>query len=56
MPINKEKQIKLSPSTLNLFLECPRCFWLEIVKYVNAELRALMRKEEDEKLWGAFNE
>ena len=23
-------QIKLSPSTLNLFLECPRCFWLRI--------------------------
>lgn len=21
--------IKLSPSTLNVFLECPRCFWLE---------------------------
>jgi hypothetical protein len=24
------KLIKLSPSTLNLFLECPRCFWLHI--------------------------
>ena len=24
------KPIKLSPSTLNLFLECPRCFWLHI--------------------------
>ena len=24
--------IKLSPSTLNLFLDCPRCFWLEKVK------------------------
>ena len=22
-----EKQLKLSPSSLNLFLECPRCFW-----------------------------
>lgn len=22
--------IRLSPSTLNLFLECPRCFWLQI--------------------------
>ncbi len=22
--------IKLSPSTLNLFLECPKCFWLEL--------------------------
>ena len=26
--------IKLSPSALNLFLECPRCFWLERVKNV----------------------
>ena len=26
--------IKLSPSTLNLFLECPRCFWLDKVKGV----------------------
>lgn len=24
------KQVRLSPSTLNLFLECPRCFWLHI--------------------------
>ena len=24
------REIKLSPSTLNLFLECPRCFWLHI--------------------------
>lgn len=24
------KEIRLSPSTLNLFLECPRCFWLHI--------------------------
>ncbi len=23
------KQIQLSPNSLNLFLECPRCFWLE---------------------------
>lgn len=23
---------KLSPSTLNLFLDCPRCFWLDKVK------------------------
>lgn len=23
---------KLSPSTINLMLECPRCFWLQIVK------------------------
>lgn len=26
--------IKLSPSTLNLFLECPRCFWFDKVKGV----------------------
>jgi hypothetical protein len=25
---------KLSPSTLNLFIECPRCFWLHINKGV----------------------
>ncbi|MBD3282317.1 MAG: hypothetical protein GF387_01795 [Candidatus Portnoybacteria bacterium] len=25
-----KKSLKLSPSTLNLFLECPRCFWLHI--------------------------
>lgn len=25
-----KKQIRLSPSSLNLFLECPRCFWLQI--------------------------
>lgn len=23
---------KLSPSSINIFLECPRCFWLQIVK------------------------
>jgi len=23
---------KLSPSSINLFLECPRCFWLSLVK------------------------
>ncbi|MBI4368016.1 MAG: PD-(D/E)XK nuclease family protein [Candidatus Omnitrophica bacterium] len=27
-------QIKLSPSTLNLFLECPRCFWMDKVKNI----------------------
>ena len=26
--------IRLSPSTLNLFLECPRCFWLQINKRI----------------------
>lgn len=27
--------IKLSPSSLNLFLECPRCFWI----YINKEIK-----------------
>jgi len=27
-------QIKLSPSSLNLFKDCPRCFWLHFVKKV----------------------
>jgi len=27
--------IKLSPSSLNLFLECPRCFWLRFNKGIN---------------------
>jgi len=26
---NHKREIKLSPSSLNLFLECPLCFWLE---------------------------
>lgn len=26
------KSIKLSPSTINLMLECKRCFWLQLVK------------------------
>ena len=25
---------KLSPSSLNLMLECPRCFWLQVVKNI----------------------
>ncbi len=25
---------KLSPSSINLFLECPRCFWLQLVKKI----------------------
>lgn len=28
------KQIKLSPSSINLFLDCPRCFWLYVVKKI----------------------
>lgn len=27
---DKNKHLRLSPSTLHLFLECPRCFWLQI--------------------------
>ncbi len=27
-----KETIKLSPSSLNLFLECPRCFWLRFNK------------------------
>lgn len=26
---NKDGKIRLSPSALNIFLECPKCFWLE---------------------------
>jgi CRISPR/Cas system-associated exonuclease Cas4 (RecB family) len=28
----KTEILKLSPSSLNLFLECPRCFWLKVKK------------------------
>lgn len=28
------KPITLSPSTLRLFLECPRCFWLDKTKHI----------------------
>ncbi|MBI3316008.1 MAG: PD-(D/E)XK nuclease family protein [Candidatus Omnitrophica bacterium] len=28
------KEISLSPSALNLFLDCPRCFWYEKVKSI----------------------
>ncbi|GAI53572.1 unnamed protein product, partial [marine sediment metagenome] len=27
--IPEKNKIRLSPSALNLFLQCPRCFWLE---------------------------
>lgn len=27
---NNHEQIELSPTTLNLFLECPRCFWIRM--------------------------
>jgi len=33
--------IKLSASTLNLFLECPRCFWLRIKKGIKRPERPL---------------
>jgi len=28
----EKPKFKLSPSSINLFLECPRCFWLSLVK------------------------
>lgn len=28
----KTEMLRLSPSSLNLFLECPRCFWLQVKK------------------------
>jgi hypothetical protein len=31
----KDGVIRLSPSTLNIFLECPRCFWLEQVRGIH---------------------
>lgn len=31
----QDGQIKLSPSTLNVFLECPKCFWLEQVEGIH---------------------
>jgi len=27
--------LRLSPSTLNLFIDCPRCFWLHINKRIH---------------------
>lgn len=51
------KEIKLSPNSLNLFLECPACFWLEKNKNIkrppeypyqlNLELDSLLRDEFD---------
>ncbi len=29
---SKDGKIRLSPSTLNVFLECPKCFWLDQAK------------------------
>ncbi len=31
----KDGIIKLSPSTLNLFLECKKCFWLQLVQGIH---------------------
>jgi len=31
---NRSISYKLSPSSLNLLLDCPRCFWLQIVKNI----------------------
>jgi len=51
------KKIQLSPNSLNLFLECPGCFWLEkregikrpeVYPYsLNAEVDLLLKKEFD---------
>ena len=27
--LKKDEKLRLSPSALNIFLECPKCFWLE---------------------------
>lgn len=32
---NNQTQFRVSPSSLNLFLECPRCFWLYKVKGIH---------------------
>ena len=52
-----EKNIKLSPNSLNLFLECPHCFWLEKNKGIkrpppyayalNSAVDALLKEEFD---------
>ena len=54
----KKKEIKLSPNSLNLFLECPRCFWLEKREKIrrpppypyalNMAVDILLKKEFDE--------
>lgn len=30
-----DNTIKLSPSTISLFMECPRCFWLQFNKNIH---------------------
>src|SRR3989344_1807319 len=32
MPKSKDGRIRLSPSSLNVFLECPKCFWSDLAK------------------------
>ena len=33
--MEKEKPLKLSPSSLNSFMNCPKCFWLDKVKGIS---------------------
>jgi len=35
MAKSKDGVIRLSPSTLNVFLECKKCFWLAQVKDIH---------------------
>ena len=56
--VDNNKPIQLSPNSLNLFLECPRCFWLEKKMGVrrpqpypyalNAAVDLLLKEEFDE--------
>lgn len=56
--MDKSAKIQLSPNSLNLFLECPRCFWLEKKKGIkrpppfpyalNAAVDILLKQEFDE--------
>ena len=55
--MDKDFEIKLSPNSLNLFLECPGCFWLEIRQGIkrpppypyalNTAIDTLLKKEFD---------
>lgn len=33
--MEEKEAIKLSPTSLNLFAECPRCFWLKFIKKID---------------------
>jgi hypothetical protein len=35
VPYGQARTVTLSPSTIGLFLECPRCFWLEKMKGIS---------------------